>query len=210
MRTEVITKTYNIYKFNELDADAKKKVKEWYLDNQPSCIFTEDCKEDLRNLFGNHNLDVQYSLAYCQGDGFNIYGRINVENIFKCLENHNGGTQFAKFEDVLTDKEKKTILHYANECGAIEIPMNHRYCYSLADYIDIYDEWETSLVYADYRDINVPVLKKFETMVREIFSTLCNTYEKWGYDFFYEISDEDLEEMCECNGYEFLEDGTVY
>lgn len=201
---------YDVYKYNELNDEAKEKVRQWYLDGQEPFIFTEDCKMDLENLFGENELDVQYSLGYCQGDGFNIYGRVYAESIIKCLENHNCGVQLAEFEDVLTDKEKKAILHYASECGAINLPMNHRYCYSLADYIDIYDEWETTLVYADYRDINVAVLKKFEKLVREIFDTLCGSYEKWGYQYFYEISEEDLEEMCESNGYEFLEDGTIF
>ena len=208
MKTVTITKTYDVYKYNELSDSAKEKVKEWYLQGQEPFIFSEDCKEDLRNLFGKNNLDVQYSLGYCQGDGFNIYGKISAESIFNCLEKHNGGTQLAKFENVLTEKEKKTILHYAEECGDIEIPMNSRYCYSLADYIDIADAWEYDLY--GYKNVNLDVLDKFEEMVRDIFSTLCRSYEKWGYEYFYEISDEDLEEMCEVNGYEFLEDGTIF
>ena len=206
MRTATIN--YEVYKYGELTEEAKKRVKNWYLEGQEPFIFTEDCKMDLENLFGENDLDVQYSLSYCQGDGFNIYGKVYAESILKCLENHNGGTQLAEFEDVFTEKEKKTILHYAEECGAIELPMNNRYCYSLADYIDIADDWEYKLV--DYKNINVDLLKKFEKLVREIFETLCGSYEKWGYDYFYEISEEDLEEMCEANGYEFLEDGTIF
>lgn len=209
MRTEMVA--YNVYKFNELNDNAKEKVKQWYLDGQETYIFSEDCKEDLRNLFGKNDLDVQYSLSYCQGDGFNIYGKIYAEDIISCLEKHNGGTQLEQFEDVLTEKEKKTILHYAKRCGAIELPMNNRYCYSLADYIDIVEDWEYELKYSyEYKNINVEALNKFEKMVRDIFGILCNSYEKWGYEYFYEISDEDLEEMCEANGYEFLEDGTLF
>lgn len=209
MRTECVH--YNVYQYNELSAEAKEKVKQWYLDGQPEFIFTDDCKQDLENLFGKNDLDVQYSLASCQGDGFNIYGEIDAESIFKCLENHNGGTQLAKFENVLTEKEKKTILHYATECGKIKLPMNSRYCYSLADYIDIKEDWGYDLkAYSGYKNINMEALEKFEKLVRDIFGTLCGSYEKWGYEFFYEISEEDLEEMCEANGYEFLEDGTVF
>lgn len=208
MRT--VTVEYKIYKYNELNEKAKEKAKQWYLEGQEAYIFTDDCKMDLDNLFGKNDLDVQYSLSYCQGDGFNIYGKISAKEIFNCLEKHNGGTQFEKFEDMLTDKEKKAILCYANECGKIEIPMNRRYCYSLADYIDIADDWESCLVYADYRDINVNALKKFEKLVKGMFRTLCKTYEEWGYNYFYEITDEDMEELCESNGYEFMEDGTIY
>lgn len=206
MRVE--TMEYKVYKFNELTAEAKEKVKQWYLDGQEAFIFTKDCKQDLYNLFGETGLDVQYSLASCQGDGFNIYGRINAKNIFDCLEKHNGGKQLAQFEDMLTEKEKKTILHYASECGAIELPMNNRYCYSLADYIDIADAWEYNLY--GFKNINVDTLKKFENLVKGIFHTLCNAYEKWGYNYFYEISEEDLEELCEVNGWEFLADGTIF
>ena len=54
------------------------------------------------------------------------------------------------------------------------------------------------------------VLEKFEKMIRGIFAELCKDYEKQGYEYFYEIEDEDLKEHCEVNGYEFLEDGTVF
>jgi hypothetical protein len=208
MRIETVE--YKVYKYNELSDDAKEKVREWYLNGREPFIFTEDCEQDLYNLFGKNNLNVQYSLASCQGDGFNIYGTIDAESIFNCLEKHNGGTQLERFENVMTDKEKKTILHYAKECGAIELPINSRYCYSLADYIDIVESWEWELDINGYKNINTDVLNKFENLVREIFGTLCMSYEKWGYDFFYEISDEDLEEMCEANDYEFLEDGSIY
>lgn len=208
MRTAVVE--YKVYKYNELSAEAKEKVKRWYLEGQEPDMFTDDCEQDLENLFGENDLQVQYSLASCQGDGFNIYGEIDAESIFKCLENHNGGTQLEQFENVLTDKEKKTILHYARECGKIKLPMNSRYCYSLADYIDIKDSWEYDLEYYGFENINTEALEKFEELVREIFGTLCKSYEKQGYDFFYEISEEDLEECCEANGYEFTEDGKIF
>lgn len=209
MRTATVE--YKIYKYNELSEKAKEKVKQWYLEGREPFVFTEMCEEDLYNLFGKNDLHVQYSLGYCQGDGFNIYGKINAENIFKCLENHNGGSQLEKFENVLTDKEKKTILNYADECGDIELPSNNRYCYCIAEHIDIADNWEYHLeCYSGYANINKKVLDKFEKLVHEIFTELCNSYEKQGYEYFYEISEEDLDEMCEANGYEFLEDGTTF
>lgn len=209
MRTATVE--YEVYKYNELSEEAKEKVKQWYLEGQEPFIFSEMVKEDLNNLFGKNNLDVQYSLSYCQGDGFNIYGEVDASTIFECLEKHNGGTQLAEFENVLTDKEKKTILHYAKECNPIKLPMNNRYCYSLADYIDIAEDWGYDLeCYSGYENINLEVLVKFEQLVRNIFHKLCISYEKWGYEFFYEIPEEELEEICEANEYEFLEDGTIF
>ena len=208
MRT--MTVEYNIYKYNELSEEAKEAVKEWYLENQEPYFFTEMCKEDLYCLFGKNNLDVQYSLASCQGDGLNIYGKINAKDIINCLNNHNGGAEFKEFEDVLTEDEKKIILAYAEDCGEVKLPMNNRYCYSLADYIDIVEDWTWELENADYTDINEEALNKFEKLVREMFGKLCRTYEKWGYDYFYEVSEEDLEEACEANEWEFLENGMIF
>lgn len=209
MRTATVS--YDVYKYNELSDKAKEKVKQWYLEGRNEYIFTEDCEEDLHNLFGENDLKVQYSLGYCQGDGFNIYGKINAISILNCLEKHNGGTQLEEFENVLTIKEKATILHYAEECGDIELPMNNRYCYCIARYTDIADDWKYQLEnYSGYKNINKEVLEKFESMVHGIFEKLCASYEEQGYNYFYEISEEDLDEMCEANGYEFLEDGTVF
>ena len=211
MRTETVTIEHNVYKFNELSDDAKENVKEWYLKGQEPFIFTDDCKMDLYNLFGKNNLDVEYSLGYCQGDGFNIYGSIDAESIFNCLEKHNGGTQLEQFENILTEKEKRTILHYAKECEDIELPSSGRYTYCMAHHIDIADDWKYQLdYYYGYKNINVEVLRKFEKMIQELFETLCNAYEKWGYEYFYEVSEEDLEEICEVNEWEFLEDGSIF
>lgn len=209
MRTATVE--YKVYKYGELSEKAKEKVKEWYLKGQDAYFFTEDCEEDLHNLFGDNDLKVQYSLGYCQGDGFNIYGKVSAKNILNCLEKHNGGTQLEEFENVLTEKEKKTILHYAEECGDIELPINNRYYYCIAGHTDIADDWEYQLEnHSGYKNINKEVLEKFEGLVKGIFKTLCASYEEQGYEYFYEISEEDLEEMCEANGYEFLEDGTVF
>ena len=209
MRTATVS--YEVYKYGELTEDAKEKVKEWYLEGRESYVFTEMVMEDLHNLFGTNDLKVQYDLGYSQGDGFNIYGEIDAESIFKCLENHNGGTQLERFENVLTEKEKKTILHYAEWVGKIELPTNNRYCYCVASHTNIADDWEYDLEnYYGYKNINKEALEKFEELVKGIFTELCRSYEEQGYDYFYEISEEDLEEMCEANGYEFLKDGTAF
>lgn len=209
MRTATVE--YKVYKFNELSERAKEQVKDWYLIGQEPYIFTDDCKQDLENLFGKNDLDVQYSLAYCQGDGFNIYGKISAKAIFKCLENHNGGSQLEKFEHILTDEEKHKILEYAEECGEIEIPQNRHYNYCIANHVDITDDWAYNLkYYAGIENIDKELLEKFERLVINIFEELCKCYEKMGYEFFYEISDEDLEEVCEVNEYEFLENGELF
>lgn len=80
-----ITNIFNVYRYAELSQAAKEKVREWYLEGQSnlSYIFTEDCENRLAELFPNSDLEVQYSLGYCQGDGFNIYGEIRLDELLE-------------------------------------------------------------------------------------------------------------------------------
>ena len=173
-------------------------------------IFTDWIIEDLNFIFGKNDLNVQYSLGYCQGDGLNIYGFINAENILDCLKKHNTGAQLKEFENILTEKETRTILNYAENCGKIEIPQNRHYCYSLADYIEFADNWENELYYAGYKNINTEAINKFEKLVKEIFGKLDSDFETDGYNYFYEIEDDELSEICDCNNWEFTENGNLY
>ena len=101
MREE--TKTVKIYNYSELSEKAKEKVKQMVLEwkVEDSDIFTEDCKERLMSLFPNSNLKVEYSLNYCQGDGLNIYGDLNIEDILKHLN----------FEDNKKEKIKSICIN---------------------------------------------------------------------------------------------------
>lgn len=208
MRIETVE--YEIYKFSELDEEAKEKAKQWYLDGREPCDFTDDCQRDLEMLFLNSDLKVQYSLGCCQGDGLNIYGLLNINDCLNLLSNHNAGDTFNEY-DILTEKEIRTVQHYLDftqEC--ISLPMNMRYCYSLADRIDVYDMYGDMLEQECIRDINHSLLEKLQNIVRGMIGTLAKEYERNGYEYFYEISDEDMEENCEVNEYEFLKDGTYW
>ena len=212
MRTETIE--YTVYNYDELSDDAKENVKQWYLNAMSSdmvCDFSNDVKDDLFNLFGENDLNVQYSLSYCQGDGLNIYGEIDAESIFRYISEN--GQQFANvstYPKALTEDEKQAILIYAKDCPNIKIPENRPYCYCIADRIDIVDTWSYELEFGSYSDIDHDLLYKFECLVRNIFECLCRDYEKWGYEYFYEIDDETMSEICAMNDWEFLFDGTRF
>lgn len=211
MRTITIEK--NIYKYDELNDDAKENVQNWYFEHfREPWEFTDMVEDDLENLFGKNDLDVEYSLSYSQGDGLNIYGKIDPKAIFDCLENHNGGIMFEKYEDMLTDVEKRTILDYAEYCGMINLPKNpsNYYSYCVVDTVDIAESGYSELEWNDVENIDVDTLKKFEQLVIGMFTDLCKTYEGWGYDFFYEISDEEMSETCEANGWEFDCEGNLF
>lgn len=150
---EVVTREYKIYNFSELSEDAKDKAKQWYLDDdfRPS-EFTEIYEQDLRNIFPDSELKLQYSLNYCQGDGLNIYGELNVSNVLNLPKSHFCGDEFNDLIEYFTEKELRTISRYSSECGTdIKLPMNNHYNYYCVDRIDLAEEWENDLWYANYK-----------------------------------------------------------
>lgn len=213
-----VTITYNLYTYDELSDDAKENAKQWYLQNcRKPFFFTEDVEQDLENLFGENNFDVQYQLSYCQGDGLNIFGSVAVSNVIKFVKEHQlNERSFDSLYNILTDEEMDTILLYSKETDGIALHQNIHDCYCMAEYIEFTDEWEEQLEWAiendrvDYKSINTELIEKFEQLVKDIFHELCNMYADWGYQYFYEVSDEEMTEVCKANNFEFLEDGTIY
>lgn len=209
---DIITREYKVYNYSELSENAKEKAKRWYLDDdfRPQ-EFTEIYEQDLRNIFPDSDLKLQYSLNYCQGDGLNIYGKLNVNNILNLPKSGFCGNEFDDMKDYFTEKEIKTIQRYTRECGEnIKLPMNNHYNYCCVDRIDLAEEWENDLWYANYKNVNKTLLQKFEQYVIKMIERLCADYEKYGYDFFYNVDDDTMEETCEANEWKFLEDGSFF
>lgn len=217
MRTVVETK--EIYTYDELSDSAKETAKQYVMENyHTSEMFTDMVISDLQIFFGaDMQLDVEYSLNYSQGDGLNIYGKINVGKILDFMGSDTAGEFSKKYASVLTDDEKNIIrkwneeycdIHY-NGIGIITIPQNplhHHYC--MAESIEFADYWATELYYYGIEDTDI--LFKLEKAVQKLFAELCAMYKSWGYDYFYEISDFEMNEICDANDIEFDEYGTVY
>lgn len=199
MREITEIRKFNVYRFAELSEDAKEKVRDWYLEGQESFIFTEDCMIRLKEIFPNSDLKVEYSLNYCQGDGFNIYGKIYLDEILEKIAEH------------FTEKELKFFKWAFNEFGSsYEMQSNNRYCYCICSRNDFAEDLIDDMEYNSYRNIPEKTIEKFNKLAGEYLESLCKKFEKYGYDFFYNVSEEDLQEYCEDNNYEFLEDGEFY
>lgn len=210
---EVVTKEYKVYNYSELSEDAKEKAKQWYLDDdfRPS-EFENIYTEDLHYLFNNSDLKMQFSLSYCQGDGLNIYGKLDLMDVFAAIRDaDHSGEQFKQYKDLFSEHEQKTIEAYMEACGReIELPYNRHYCYCVDDRVDFADEWIEILEYCRYKNIQIDTIRKMEKLVGMMFENLSATYEKYGYDYFYNADDEVVNEACEANGWRFLEDGTFF
>ena len=210
---EIITREYKVYNFSELSEDAKEKVKQWYLDDDfRPCEFENIYTEDLKYLFNNSDLKLQFSLSYCQGDGLNIYGKLDLMDVFTAIrDTEHSGDLFEQYKDLFSEHEQKTIEAYMEVCGReVELPYNRHYCYCIDGRVDFADDWIELLEYCRYKNIQIDTIRKMEKLVGRMFENLSATYEKYGYDYFYNADDEVVNEECEANGWRFLEDGTFF
>lgn len=199
-RIVTVTTEYTVCKFEELSDEAKEAVKRWYL-NDPCMVemFTENCEQDLENLFPKSELKVEYSLNYCQGDGFNIYGKIYLDEVLE------------KIADKFTEKEMKFFKWVFNEYGSsYKMESNRHYCYCICSRNDFSEDILCNMEDDNMRGIPTETLKKFNKLVGEYLDNLCKEFEKEGYSFLYEISDEDMQETCEANEWEFTADGSLF
>lgn len=209
MRKIQVVTDYELYKYEELDSKGKEKAKRKYLDEQDEYEFTDMVEADTTLVFPNSKLKVQYSLSYCQGDGLSVYGKLAFEDIFNIL-NGNGYPTLVEGIEPFTEKEIKTLRFYAGEEGALNVDINRRYpffcdwCYNFAD------DWIDTFESDGLSSIKTDLIYRFEKTVKTIMQRYCKEWEKEGYQFFYEIDDESMEEISEANGWEYLADGTLY
>lgn len=204
-------KHVKVYSFSELSEEAKEEAKRWYLNDETRCEdLTLDFESDIGCVFPNSDLNVQWALNSCQGDGVNIYGSVNLDDILT-LPGSGRAPEFDWSQGYLSEKEIRTIRSYmAAYKDSVDIPMNKSYAYCIADRIDLAEDFRYELEDMGFRDIKIEVLEKAEKLVKQIFHQLCMQFEKAGYKYLYEISDEEMEENCNANEYYFYEDGSWF
>ena len=196
---KTITRAYTVYEYKELNAEAKEKVREWYLKGREAYIFTDMCVENLKSMFPNSELEVEYSLNYCQGDGFNIYGTIYLDEVLE------------KIADKFTAKELKFFEWAFNRYGrTFKMESNRHYCYCICSGNDFSEDILCDMEDDQMRGIPTETLEKFSKLVGEYLDGMCRDFEEEGYAYFYEVSDEDLREICEDNDWTFTEDGEFF
>lgn len=201
---------YELYKYEELDSKAKEKAKQKYLDGQDEYEFTDMVEADTTLVFPNSELKVQYSLGYSPGDGLSIYGTLNFEDIFNILKG-NGYPTLVKGIAPFTEKEIKTLRFYANENGLLNIGNGIlRYPFFREGVYDFADDWIDTFECDGLSSIKTDLIYRFEKAVKTIMQRYCKEWEERGYQFFYKIDDESMEEISEANDWEYLADGTLY
>lgn len=199
-----VTTSYDVYKYDELSDEAKEKVKQMFLDwrREDSNIFTEDCENSIAELFPNSDLNVQYDLSYSQGDGFNTYGKLKATDLIDVdLGKYPlNGTSIKPLSD------KDAIKAACEKAGIFDITLenNSRYCYSLADRIELDRTYEDEL-----SEDEIKLLDELEKFAQDVIGEINSKFEDNGYDYFYEMEEDEVRDMADANEYEFTEDGKL-
>ena len=186
-----------VYTFDELSDDVKEKVinkfredKEVFLDS-----FNEDCVYYAKEK-GFEDIELQYSLGYCQGDGLSF-----------------SSEEYTMLKDLYLQElgkgKEKTAQLLADNSTFVCTGNTGRYCYASSPDIDLYIENYTSSINTDCENINEVVsnvLKELE----EKYIDVCSELETRGYnEIEYQQSDECIIEDIEVFGYEFTKDGKL-
>ena len=217
-----VTKVYNVYAFEELSNEAKDKAKDKlseFIVNDRFEWLNGDLEESLKACY---DIDgkISYDLSLTQGDGLHFNSDDLMTKQFynlmvKVVEDGNS-----------VDEDKATIK------ALIKVFYDHR------SNLQVYAKHNQSnrYQYASKNDINVEVLDEdafidlaevkavkdwvtgdpfkiavevFQSIVGRAYLKICKDYESIGYKV-YGVSDEDIKDMIESNGYEFNEDGSIF
>lgn len=199
-----VTKSYDVYTYDELSDEAKKKVKDLFLSWRADAdTFTDGCETTLTELFPNSDLKVQYSLSYSQGDGFNTYGKLKVDDL---LNVDTSMYPLNQASGIAVSENKEAIKAACEKADVteLELPYNSHYGYSLADRIEVSPDYGVELTKEE-----TGLLSDLENFAQSVMGKINSQFEDDGYDWFYEMSDEEAREQAEANDYEFTEDGKL-
>lgn len=206
-----ITRIEKVYDFEELSESAKEHARERYLHIfHESYMFEEDCIEYIHTFFfPNSDLGIEFSLSSCQGDGLNIYGKMDIKDAVDFVMDEcekEGKHDF--------DKQIKRFFNWLKTLDyTIELPKNPHYCYCYINNcnfaFDLIDNLEQD-GYTSGNKKHFEMLEEFDGYFKTYIEKLCGELEQDGYNYFYGTDDLD-EEIIDCwesNGYEgFYEDG---
>lgn len=192
-----------VYEYKELTESAQEKAwEEMEQDKINNDIGNDQFKmlldDDIECLFPKSNLKYEYSLNSCQGDGFNLYGDLNLYDMLD------------KIQDKFNLKELKYLNWLFSEItDTYSLEENFHYTYCICDRQNVLEDALTTMELDCYRDIKYDVITKFESLTKEYLCNLCKHYEDLGYKEIYELSDDDIECYI-ANGIMFYENGNIY
>lgn len=212
---EIITKTYEVYKFEELSEEVKEQLieeqseKEYesFCEWELETLMNEDAVNLLESIFGEKacsNVVSMYDLSYSQGSGAMIQFDIYLEDANKKLK-------------IFTDKEMEIFKCYGS---LIKVYHNDNWYYHERSFAIDTLELNYSLDYAfnneeitekKYNKLEEKI-EKFENAFYDMVYDINKEHTKVGYGMLEdtEYFKERAEEWLSCNENLYLKDGEIF
>lgn len=185
------TRSYNVYKFEELPLEGQKKAIERYSDINTDYDWWEGVYETEKNnmeKMGIKNIEINFSGFYSQGDGASFTGMISDYVLFLEKIGVEINEEIKKeIEECPLDIEFERDSHMYSHENTCSVCINTYYNEKLEKFFDKVEEKIE--------------LWRFEKC-REIYKNFKSTYE-------YLTSDEAIKEILTCNEYFFTIDGEI-
>lgn len=214
---QTITKTYQTYRFEELDDKAKEKVFESYRTDEfyPGDWWHEAAVEDFvedrtKEGWDLETKDVHFSGFWSQGDGASFDGEVTCETWIKF---HKLEAKFPTIMKVLHNTHPLTAKIYTNHFGTY-------YCHSNTRYLEIEedgqldehiygwdDEAKEQAIMEKWNEEVMRLEEILEDNREELSQQLYSKLEK-QYDYY--MTDEAIEEDIMSNDNMFLANGTPF
>jgi len=189
-------KTLIAYSFNELDKfarnDAKCSVRAY---ERLSDFFSNKIVQTLKDDFGLHHLKTFYSLLYCQDDGLYLCGQITASELF-----NNDKFKKIAFKGI---NHKQIIESISNELTGIDFTNTGNDCYN-ANTVSIESNQSRE---TEENEKQMVIIYKVVKNVEKWYFKFCKEWEKRGYKYFNEISDEDMNMICTSDNLMFTKEG---
>ena len=186
-----------LYKFNELSENAKNNAIENERNNENNVdlfFFSDMAKEQIFENGFKGNIEIQYSLNSCQGDGLSF----NCDYYDKLND---------LFVEILGTNKQKTIDCLINNCSFKLKSTNNHYCYASKRDLD----FELDNYYVKSQNNIDLVIDKVREKLENLYMNLCKDLENQGYkEIEYQNSDECITENLIIKDYDFTENGETY
>lgn len=145
----------------------------------------------------------------------NISGNISLKDVLFFAEKEKLDKETYEYaHDFFTEEELSLLTEWFEEMELVGLPEVSRGVHDLSCPIAIIYFLEDNKDFGKYVKHNlkfpIGIVKKFQRFFVDSLTALTNEFKEMGYNFFYEISDEDLQELCENNDYWFYENGKFY
>ena len=196
-----VVREYEIYSYKELEGEAKEKARDTIsqiiVDTNFGCLKEDlyeilECDYDLKA----DNVDINYSLSYCQGDGLSFNCQDLLESKYFREKMYLGLSVNEKISlSKMINKGELSLFTKRSGC--------HLYQYAL------HSDVQALTNFYHWGKNKEELVEKVVKKLGRVYMEICGRLEKVGYSC-YEVEEWEIEEYAECCLMQFTKDGTEF